>query len=305
MVSVAFVALTALATRASQPLPACKSSENTDSVEKYYTKVGVPSAPHCCAACTNDTKCAFAAFDAQQGTCYLKDAATLTPRPMPGVTLFTVHQRPHGHPHSPPPPPVPTPPLPAPKYKVVLAEHSPLPAVSSANPPGKGASPCPTTFNPSYVEVAGENKVGGVIVRTDNCNATNGAMSWAPCDVKTGVCGDLNASYQYPKSQGTEDPRIIFNPHDEYFYNFAYGTNSAQAHADGCSTSGAPGAPGACTVVLSRTKTPVEPASWQHVPGGTYPWHRNGCCWMQPAGQRSYCARPSPSPASPLAPLSP
>ena len=46
---------------------------------------------------------------------------------------------------------------------------------------------------------------------TDNCNATSGAMSWAPCDVQTGVCGDLNASYLYPKSQGTEDPRIIFN----------------------------------------------------------------------------------------------
>ena len=133
----------------------------------------------------------------------------------------------------------PPPPLPPPKYKVVLTEHSPTPALSSANAKGHGASPCPTTFNPSYVEVAGENKVGGIIVRmrsahevslsrrssdraiisrgsfaragTDNCNATSGAMSWAPCDVQTGVCGDLNASYLYPKSQGTEDPRIIFN----------------------------------------------------------------------------------------------
>ena len=91
------------------------------------------------------------------------------------------------------------------------------PVLSSANAKGHGASPCPTTFNPSYVEVAGENKVGGIIVRTDKCNATNGHLSWAPCDVMTGVCGDLNASYQYNPSQGSEDPRIIYNKYDQYF----------------------------------------------------------------------------------------
>ena len=183
----------------------------------------------------------------------------------------------------------PPPPLPPPKYKVVLTEHSATPALSSANAKGHGASPCPTTFNPSYVEVAGKNKVGGIIVRTDNCNATNGSMSFAQCDVQTGVCGDLNASYQYPQSQGTEDPRIIFNKFDNFFYNFAYGENSEQSKADGCPTSGAPGAPGACTVVLSRTQTPTVPSSWEHVPGGTYPWHRNGCCHMKPTGQKTYC----------------
>ena len=187
------------------------------------------------------------------------------------------------------PPQAPPPPLPPPKYKVMLTEHNPTAAVSSANAKGHGASPCPTTFNPSYVEVAGENKVGGIIVRTDRCNATNGAMSWAPCDVETGICGDLNASYQYPQSQGTEDLRIIFNKYDNYFYNFAYGVNSAQSKADGCPTSGLPGAPGACTVVLSRTKTPAVASTWAHVPGGTYPWHRNGCCHMMPTGQKSYC----------------
>jgi hypothetical protein len=172
---------------------------------------------------------------------------------------------------------------------VVLAEHSPLPALSSANAKGQGASPCPLTFNPSYVEVAGENKVGGIIVRTDKCNATDGRLSFAPCDVMTGVCGDLNASYQIPSSQGTQDPRVIFNKYDGYFYDFTYGTNSMQSKADGCPTSGLPGAPGACTVILSRTKTPIDAASWEHVTGGTYPWHRNGCCFMQPKGQKTYC----------------
>lgn len=38
-----------------------------------------------------------------------------------------------------------------------------------------------------------------------------------------GVCGDLDFSYQYPHSQGTEDPRVIYNKYDQYFYNFAYG----------------------------------------------------------------------------------
>jgi hypothetical protein len=198
------------------------------------------------------------------------------------------------------PPGAPPPPLPAAKYKVVLAEHNPLPALSHSNAKGKGASPCPTTFNPSYVEVAGENKVGGIVVRTDSCNATKGSMSWAPCDVMTGVCGDLVESYQYPHSQGTEDPRIIYNKYDQYFYNFAYGENRAQSAADGCASSGLPGAPGACTVVLSRTKTPAVAATWAHVPGGTYPWHRNGCCHLNPAGQKvrpHSPAQPPPAPA--------
>ena len=33
--------------------------------------------------------------------------------------------------------------------------------------------------------------------------------------------GDLDASYQ--DVQGTQDPRVVWDPHTEYFYNFAYG----------------------------------------------------------------------------------
>eukprot|EP01050_Picozoa_sp_SAG11_P018968 SAG11_NODE_2950_length_2817_cov_2.426784_3_plen_357_part_00 len=261
----------------------CHALENTDTVEKYYDKKATSTAAACCALCSADAKCNFAAFDTVNSQCYLKDAKTLTPRNATGVTLQVVRQEP------PAPPPPPPPPLPAPKYKVLLAEHNAVPALSSANAKGKGASPCPKTFNPSYVEVAGENTVGGIIVRTDGCNATRGRMSFAKCDAQTGVCGDLNASYQISPSQGTQDPRVIYNKYDQYFYNFAYGANSAQSKVDGCPTSGLPGAPGACTVILSRTKTPLDPTSWAHVRGGTYPWHRNGCCWMQPTGQKTYC----------------
>ena len=274
----------------------CHALQNTDTYEKYYSSVHASTADECCSLCSTDApKCAFAAFTKEK--CYLKNSTTLTEKKLTGVTLMVVRQGPpnpsppkpapnHG---PPPPPPPPPPPLPTPKYKVVLAEHNVLPALSSANPEGKGASPCPKTFNPSYVEVAGENKVGGIIVRTDGCNATNGMLSFAPCDVQTGVCGDLNASYQIPSSQGTQDPRVIYNKYDQYFYDFTYGSNSAQSKEDGCPTSGLPGAPGACTVILSRTKTPADAASWEHVPGGTYPWHRNGCCFMQPTGTRTYC----------------
>ena len=63
---------------------------------------------------------------------------------------------------------------------------------------GKGGSPCNLTFNPSYVEVAGKNTVGGVIVRTDGCNATQGRLSFAPCNLTTGICGDLDPRRRRP-----------------------------------------------------------------------------------------------------------
>ena len=280
-----------LATASSPRALQCTTLQNTDAFEKYYAKHASTDAAGCCSLCTADVKCNFAAYT--QKTCYLKNAGTLTPRNLTGVTLLVVHQMPpNPHPPSPPhgPPPAPPPaPLPPPKYSVVLSEHSPVPVLSSANPAGHGASPCPRTFNPSYVEVAGANKVGGVIVRTDGCSATGGRMSFAPCDVQTGICGDLNASYQINQTLGMQDPRVIFNQYDGYFYNFAYGGSAAQSKADGCPDSGAPGAPGACSVTLSRTRTPIDAGSWKHVPGGTYPWHRNGCCHMKPAGQKTYC----------------
>ena len=224
----------------------CTTMQNTDTFEMYYAKHTATDAAGCCSLCAADAKCNFAAYTESQKTCYLKNARTLTPRNLTGVTLSVVHQMPpNPHPPAPPgpPPSPPPPPLPPPKYKVALSEHSAIPALSSANKAGHGASPCPLTFNPSYVEVAGANKVGGVIVRTDGCSATGGRMSFAPCDVQTGVCGDLNASYQIDSALGTQDPRVIFNKYDGYFYNFAYGGSAAQSKADGCPTAGAPGAP--------------------------------------------------------------
>ena len=265
------------------------TTADTDTIEHYYSGLKAHNEAACCAACTNDTKCNFAVFF--RGKCYLKDTSTLTPKPKDGCTLITKRsQPPNAHPPrpvGPPPPPAPPEPLPPPKYKVVLAEHSPTPVISFANVKGQGNSPCKKTFNPSYVEVAGENKVGGVLLRTDGCAATKGSLSWAPCDVQTGVCGDVDPSYQISRSSGSQDPRAIFDKYSGYFYNFAYGGNWSVP--DGCASSGSPGAPGACSVVLSRTKTPAVASSWEHVPGGTLPWHRNGCCWMQPVGQKSYC----------------
>eukprot|EP01046_Picozoa_sp_COSAG06_P017045 COSAG06_NODE_1145_length_10532_cov_16.966261_7_plen_232_part_00 len=197
---------------------ACTLRPNTDAHEQYYHKQPAPSVAACCGACQADAKCAYAAWaprgvsSPSSSLCFLKDAKTLTPRTMSNVTLIVVRQEPpNPHPGPAPPGPDPPPPvLPPPKYRVVLAEHSPVPALSFANARGAGNSACPLTFNPSYVEVAGENKIGGVIVRTDGCHATTGAMSFAPCNVTTGVCGDLNASYQIPKAHGIQDPRVIF-----------------------------------------------------------------------------------------------
>lgn len=35
-----------------------------------------------------------------------------------------------------------------------------------------------------------------------------------------------------------------------------------------------------CTVKLARTKMPLNNETWE--PLATLPWHRNGCCMMQP-----------------------
>jgi len=40
-------------------------------------------------------------------------------------------------------------------------------------------------------------------------------------------------------------------------------------------------------VQLSRTKTPLDASSYEYVT--TLPWHRNGCCWIRPKGEKSYC----------------
>ena len=73
---------------------------DTDTMEKYYHKTAMASAALCCTACAADKQCAFAVFD--QPTCYLKDAATMTPVKKSGRTLLVVRS-------PPPPPPSPSP----------------------------------------------------------------------------------------------------------------------------------------------------------------------------------------------------
>ena len=111
----------------------------------------------------------------------------------------------------PPPPPPPVPPLPPPKYKVELVEHNALPALSDGNPAGQGSSPCSNTFNPSYIEVAGKNKVGGILVRTDNCAETNGRLSFAPCTASRNARRAMPLSLLRPHIFAPDSPRITFH----------------------------------------------------------------------------------------------
>ena len=137
----------------------CNSTNNMDTVEKYFHKLSVKTPELCCSSCESNPECVFATF--HEGRCYLKNAKTMTKISNKGVMLFIRSDKPTPPPGptpSPPPGPAPTPPLPPPKYKVDLVEHSPLPTLSSANSKGNGASPCEKTFNPAYVEVKGKNK---------------------------------------------------------------------------------------------------------------------------------------------------
>jgi predicted GH43/DUF377 family glycosyl hydrolase len=270
---------------------------DTDTHEQPNVRMPAATAATCCAELAQSSYIFATHFEA---TCYLKNASTLTRVKAANVTLLVRTDRPTpppgppAPPRPPPapppaPPPPPPPPLPPPKYKVELVEHGARPVLSSANAPGQGASPCNLTFNPSYVEVAGKNPVGGVIVRTDGCNATQGRLSFAPCNLTTGICGDLDPSYQVDSMLGTQDPRVIYDTYTEYFYMFTFGWfNHAPGHPGPCGLDGHPGS-GDCTVYLSRTQTPANASSWQRVPGGVYPWHRNGCCFIKPAGQKTYC----------------
>ena len=60
---------------------------------------------------------------------------------------------------------------------------------------------------------------------------------------------------QVPPEQGTQDPRIIYDKYTEYFYMFTYGRSHPD---DNCGGPGVPGGTGACTVLLSRTQTPMN-----------------------------------------------
>eukprot|EP00658_Telonema_sp_P-2_P073583 TRINITY_DN62677_c0_g1_i1.p1 TRINITY_DN62677_c0_g1~~TRINITY_DN62677_c0_g1_i1.p1 ORF type:complete len:308 (+),score=51.27 TRINITY_DN62677_c0_g1_i1:91-1014(+) len=110
-------------------------------------------------------------------------------------------------------------------------------------------------------------------------------ISFAPCDLSTGICGDAIQSFNLDPDADTEDPRAIWV--DPWYYLFYYRFPVA---------TGSKCVGEQCTVQLSRTVTPLVPGSWERI--ATLPWHRNGCCLVRPGG-RSWCMwgeGPSPFP---------
>lgn len=71
----------------------CKLMNNSDTVEYYYHELKVASVESCCQSCSSDDKCKFATFAA--GVCYLKDAATLTPKGKSGQFIVYRAISPH------------------------------------------------------------------------------------------------------------------------------------------------------------------------------------------------------------------
>lgn len=191
-------------------------------------------------------------------------------------------------------------------YDVELIYHSPKPVISSSNPVGHGNSACPLAFNPSFIPANPPylNKSGCLVRQCcdDSCHGHGEShnrlssldadpaerIGFAPCDLSTGVCGDvlLSSEFNLDPSSDSEDPRAFL--YDGYYYNFYFfGDSKADPK---CKSD-------QCTVKLSKTKTPLDASSWQRVT--TLPWHRNGCCIMRPRGQKSFCVfgeGPSPLP---------
>jgi len=99
-------------------------------------------------------------------------------------------------------------------------------------------------------------------------------IGFVPCDLHTGICGDVDSKFNLDPSYDTEDPRAFL--YNNWYYNFYY-SESPPVNCSG----------NLCTVKLAKTQTPLIADSW--VPIRSFPWHRNGCCLMKPKGQRSYC----------------
>ena len=163
-----------------------------------------------------------------------------------------------------------------PHYAVNVTYHGAKPVLSHSNAVGQGYSPCKYTFNPSYIPASASFPHGGIYVRLNECpssmvtGATGGEhLGFAFCDLN-GTCQDLaEDTLQFPTV--TEDPRALV--YQDYYYLFYYNQSGLNL--------------GQTTVTLAKTQTPLDLGSYVYI--GTYPWHRNACCMMQPKGQRSYC----------------
>ena len=181
-------------------------------------------------------------------------------------------------------------------YHLTVVSHSDTPVLSSANPVGQGHSDC-LIFNPSWIDGPGLRQAGGLVRECcgNGCyghglELTEGPkaerISFAPCNLTTGRCGDAVKAFDLDPNVDAEDPRAFLA--DGFYYLFYY---KSPARTHDCSGP-------QCTVALSRTQTPLNATSWEHI--ATLPWHRNGCCYPQPSGQRTYCmwgeGGPSPFP---------
>ena len=176
------------------------------------------------------------------------------------------------------------------EYEVKVIEHSTTPVLSSANAKGHGAAPpgC-IVFNPSFIPSSPSFNQSGLLVRLccgSSCTGHGSDVSsssfladdglpaerigFAPCDLHTGVCGDVLPSsvFNLDPASDSEDPRAYY--HDGMYYNFYYRKRSdAPQRCKGDQ----------CTVKLAKSPTPLDAASWQEVT--TLPWHRNGCCALK------------------------
>jgi hypothetical protein len=180
-------------------------------------------------------------------------------------------------------------------YDVAVLEHSAKPVLSGSNRRGHGAAPAGCiVFNPSYIHASPTFNRSGVLVRLccgSTCTGHGSAprsglandglpaerIGFAPCDLQTGVCGDVlpSSEFNLDPASDSEDPRAFY--YERSYYNFYY----RKEHP------GADCTDPQCTVRLAKSATPLDASSWKEV--GTYPWHRNGCCAMKRRGERSYC----------------
>eukprot|EP01060_Flectonema_neradi_P011694 TRINITY_DN18702_c1_g1_i2.p1 TRINITY_DN18702_c1_g1~~TRINITY_DN18702_c1_g1_i2.p1 ORF type:complete len:236 (+),score=35.74 TRINITY_DN18702_c1_g1_i2:161-868(+) len=151
-------------------------------------------------------------------------------------------------------------------FNVTLLSMSSLPIISNINAKGSGYTPCNYTFNPSFI--AGDEERGikeGVLLRVAECPDDWGGkvdhIMWAPCNLTTGVCGDLVNDVVFGKD--TQDPRIVYDEDTKMYHIFYYANNPPVNH-------------GEYTVNYAQSKgNPYNSSEW--VVKATLPWHRNGC----------------------------
>jgi len=153
-------------------------------------------------------------------------------------------------------------------YAVTVTGKGARPAISIANPRGTGYSPCQYTFNPAWLQAGPGLNASILLVRAALCPDSYGGgvdhLLFAYCDVN-GTCGDVQP-LQFPFEAQAEDPRVVFDAATGYYLLYYYASG-----------------PGQQTVYLRRSRTPLDPSSWELVVG-QLPWHRNGCLILRPNG---------------------